>query len=61
MKKGFLIFTAALVLIISGCGNSANNGSDTANEAVPSMNHSEMEHDPVTKSMEPETKTQAAV
>lgn len=45
MKKGFLIFTAALVLIISGCGNSANNGSDTANEAVPSMNHSEMEHD----------------
>lgn len=62
MKKGLFILAAALVVVISGCGNTANNekqASDTSSKAASSMNHSEMEHENMTSEV-PEGLKEAA-
>ncbi|CAM4321378.1 MULTISPECIES: YdhK family protein [Paenibacillus] len=62
MKKGLFILATALVVVISGCGNTANNGneaSNTPNNAASSMNHSEMEHENMTSEV-PEGLKEAA-
>lgn len=62
MKKGLFILAAVLVVVISGCGDTANNGnkaSNTPNNAASSMNHSEMEHENMTSEV-PEGLKEAA-